>query len=182
MNIAPIQMVDLAFRKLSVEVEFDLVPAVNETRDAHALLEGVALKTQVSCTSLDQEDHRGTPHFVTLRVQIDNERRDGEPEQRMSPYLMDVEAGAVIILARGAERLGNPEDLIAVNGPALIWGAIREQVATMTARMPAGTAMLPSVNFHDLKKSNREKATELITERVPVEAPASAKRTRAKKS
>lgn len=182
MNIAPIQMVDLSFRKLSVEVDFDLVPATGEARDAHALLEGVALRTQVSCTSLDQEDQRGTPHFVTLRVQIDNQLRDGEPDQRLSPYLLDVEAGAVIILARGAERLGNPEDLIAVNGPALIWGAIREQVATMTARMPAGTAMLPSVNFHDLKKSNREKAAELTTEALPVQASAKPKRPRAKKS
>ena len=182
MNIAPIQMVDLAFRKLSVEVDFDLVPAANETRDAHALLEGVALRTQVSCTPLEQEDHRGTPHFVTLRVQIDNELRDGEPEQRLSPYLLDVEAGAVIILARGAERLGDPGDLIAVNGPALIWGAIREQVATMTARMPAGTAMLPSVNFHDLKKSNREKEAELTAETVPAQASAKPKRARATKS
>jgi len=164
-----------------VEVDFDLVPGANEVRDAHALLEGVALKTQVSFTSLDQEDQRGTPHFVILRVQIDNEGRDGEPNQRLSPYVLDIEAGAVIILAHGAERLGNPEDLVAVNGPALIWGAIREQVAAMTARMPAGTVMLPSVNFHDLKQSTREKATALTTEASPDHA-AKPKRTRARKS
>lgn len=182
MNIAPIQMVELVFRKIFVEVDLDRFPPTTEARDAHALLENVALKTQVTCAPLDQEDRRGTPHFVTLRVQIDNEMRDGEPNQRMSPYLLDVEAGAVIILGHGAEKLGPPEDLIAVNGPALIWGSIREQVAALTARMPAGTAILPSVNFHDLKKSHREKAGELTTEAPTDNGSVKPKRSRAKKS
>lgn len=156
MNIAPLQMVELTFRKLSVEVDLENLPDPEERRDAHALLESVGLKTRVRFWRLEQADVRGTPYFVTLRLQVDNHAEDEEPIQRLSPYLIDVEAGAVIVLAPGMATRPDAEDLVAVNGPALLWGAIREQVAGLTARMAAGTALLPSVNFHDLKKSARE--------------------------
>lgn len=156
MNISPIQMVELSFRKLSIEVDFERLSTQSESRDAHAVLENVVIKTNVRFSKLDQEDRRGTPHFVTLRVQIDNAPDAKEPDQRFSPYLLDVEAGAVILLAHGIENLGDPQELIAVNGPALIWSGIREQVATITSRMPAGTILLPSVNFHDLRKEARK--------------------------
>lgn len=182
MNIAPIQMVELSFRKFSVEVDFDHIPDGSDPRDAHSLLESVGMMTRVQTQKIEKEDPRGTPHFVTLRLQIDNERHEQEPDQRFSPYLIDVEAGAVVVLAPGIERLGDPEDLIAVNGPALVWSAIREQVMNLTARMPAGPALLPSVNFHDLKKSARAQTVAPSSETDAVDATKSPKRVRSKKS
>lgn len=181
MNIAPIQMVELSFRKLSAEVDFEHLPDGSEPRDAHSLLENVGMRTQVRTQKLEKNDPRGTPHFVTLRILIDNERHEEEADQRFSPYLIDVEAGAVVVLAPGIERLGDPEDLVAVNGPALVWGAIREQVMNMTARMPAGPALLPSVNFHDLKKSARAERAGSSSEAKPAEAEKPTKRPRLKK-
>ena len=86
---------------------------------------------------------------------IDNQP-SGETDQRFSPYLVDIEAGAVVRALPGAEVLGDIQDLIVVNGTSLLWSAIREQVCSLTARMPAGQVMLPTVNFHDLKRQNRE--------------------------
>ena len=56
------------------------------------------------------------------------------------------------MLSRGAEKLGSAHDLVTVNGAALLWSAIREQLLTLTSRMPAGPVMLPTVHFHDLKQ------------------------------
>lgn len=182
MNIAPIQMVELSFRKLSAEVDFDHLPDGSEPRDAHSLLENVGMRTQVRTQKLERDDPRGTPHFVTLRILIDNERHEEEPDQRFSPYLIDVEAGAVVVLAPGIERLGDPEDLLAVNGPALVWGSIREQVMNLTARMPAGPALLPSVNFHDLRKSAKAKEAAPSGQAELAEPAKPTKRPRQKKS
>lgn len=182
MNIAPIQMLELSFRKISAEVDFEHLSDGSEPRDAHSLLENVGMRTQVRTQRLEKEDPRGTTYFVTLRLFIDNERHEQVPDQRFSPYLIDVEAGAVVALAPGIEQLRDPEDLIAVNGPALVWGAIREQVMNLTARMPAGPALLPSVNFHDLRKSARAEAGAPSTETGSADTTKSPKRARSKKS
>ncbi len=182
MNISPIQMVELSFRKLSLEVDFDHLPDGSAPRDAHSLLRNVGMRTQVQAQRIERNDPRGTLHFVTLRLIINNERHEPEADHHFSPYLIDIEAGAVILLAPGIERFGQPEDLVAVNGPALVWSAIREQVMNLTARMPAGPALLPSVNFHDLKKSARAEGAGSSGEAKAAEAEKSTKRPRLKKS
>lgn len=183
MNIAPIQMVELTFRKFSVEVDFEHLPDPTETRDSHALLENVAIRTKVGFQKIDLDDLRGTPYFVTLRVQVDNQPTEGNQSQRFSPYLIDIEAGAMVALAIGAGQSEDADDLVAVNGPALIWGGVREQLANLTARMPAGAVLLPSVNFHDLKgraRHNRnqeghQRDTITPADKAPVERPRSPK-------
>ncbi|MCB1612761.1 MAG: hypothetical protein KDI60_13555 [Xanthomonadales bacterium] len=154
MKISPLQLVHLAFRRVHVAVDVDHMEAAQQDgADAHSMLEGALIKTEVGVTPLEEEDPRGVPYLVTLRVWIDNVHGEDDSERRYSPYLIDIEAGGKIVLRKGSERLGDPEDLIAVNGPALLWSAIRDQVANLTARMPLGYAMLPSVNFFDLKKA-----------------------------
>lgn len=58
----------------------------------------------------------------------------------------------MVVVPKGAEQLAPPEDLAAVNGTSLLWSAVREQVLSLTSRMPAGPVMLPTMNFYDLKK------------------------------
>jgi len=156
MNTAPLQLVHLAFRRVHVAVDLDhMDPAQKKGVDAHSMLEGVLIKTEVGRERMEEEDPRGVPYFVTLRVCIDNVHGENDGDCEYSPYLIDIEAGAKIVLAKCTEKLGDPEDLIAVNGPALLWSAVRDQIATLTARMPMGYAMLPSVNFLDMKKARQ---------------------------
>lgn len=182
MNIAPIQMVGLTYRRVSVEADFQHLPSTSDRGpDAHALLEGVEIKTDVSVTPMDVADPRGKPYFVTLRVRIDNdvEGRDSRPEY--SPYLLDIEAGATIVLNDAMQNREDAQQLVVVNGPSLIWGAIREQVATLTSRMPPGMALLPSVNFHDLKSAQTPKSDPAAGPTNAEPAPP-AKRPRSRKS
>ncbi|WP_257386395.1 hypothetical protein [Tahibacter caeni] len=182
MKLSPIQLVHLSFRRVSVEVDAEyLRSAAHSSADAHALLEGVVIKTEVSKTAADEEDPRGTPYFLTLRVLIDNAHDDADSDRTISPYRIDVEAGAMVVLAKGTDKLGDPDDLIAVNGPALMWGAIREQVANITSRMPIGMAMLPSVNFHDLRKTVKKAAHDEAAGKKPARPTGKNERAKAKK-
>ena len=66
--------------------------------------------------------------------------------------MVDIEAGALIQPLPSAEVIADIENIVVVNGTSMLWSAIREQVCTLTARMPAGQLMLPTVNFLDLKR------------------------------
>ena len=185
MNISPVQLVHLTFHRISVETDAEhYAGATADSVDAHGMFDGVVVRTGATKRRIDKEDHRGIPYFLTLRLLIDNDADPSNPIQKFSPYKVDVEAGGVVIVAQGADALGDLEDLVTVNGLSLIWGAIREQVATLTSRMPAGTALLPSVNFLDMRKgaeadvastSGREKSPDKAAKTTP-------KRTRARKS
>ncbi len=176
MKVSPVQLAHVAFRRVYVEVDIEhMDPPSPEGFDAHAMFDGVMVKTEVSTTRLDDNDRRGIPYFLTLRVVVDNAPDPDNPDQKFSPYKIDVEVGGGVIVAHGAEHLGNPEDLASVNGTSLLWGAVREQVAGLTSRMVVGTALLPSVHFQDLRKEAQNKA--LVHDNA-----AKPKRSRAKKS
>jgi preprotein translocase subunit SecB len=161
MKVSPIQLMHLTFRRISVEVDVDhMEPPTTEGFDAREMFDGVVILTEASRTQMDNEDPRGTHYFLTLRVRVDNTPDEANPDQRFSPYKIDVEAGGVFLLSAGAERLGDPEDLVSVNGTSILWGAVREQVANLSARMIVGPALLPSVHFQDLKKDAQTKEAE----------------------
>lgn len=160
MKIAPVQLSPISFRRVSVELDAARVPGDgNPPADVSFDLDRVNIATQVSFSPADDAEGPGAGFFVALRVVINNETSD-DKDVRFSPYLIDIEAGAVVHALPGSEVLGNVEDLVVVNGTSLLWSAIREQVSNLTARMPAGAVMLPTVNFHDLKGQNREKEAE----------------------
>ena len=131
----------------------------------------MSITTEVGFGEIDMAHERGPMYLVSLRLVIDNQPSAEEPNRKFSPYLIDIETAGVILLPKGAEKLGPPTDLVSVNGAALLWSAIREQLLTLTSRMPAGPVMLPTVHFHDLKQA--------IT--ASVEAPAAPKATPAAK-
>jgi hypothetical protein len=110
---------------------------------------------------------------------VDNEGREDAEKRVLSPYLIDVRAAALVRIPPGAERLGLPRDLAAVNGASMIWSAFREQLANLTSRMPRGPAMLPTVHFHDLKTVAEAEPAEASS---GVQLPARAKKRAAKKA
>ena len=66
-------------------------------------------------------------------------------EQRC-PYELDMRALGFFKIAE-AVAPGRQEELVYENGAALVYGAIREMAATVTARSIAGKLMLPTPTF-----------------------------------
>lgn len=160
MKASPIQLHQLSFRRVSVELNVvDLDEGQRELAAQNLAFDGVLISTHVHFSPLGQEDAPGPSFLLTLQVVVNNGAADGGSASKPSPYLVNVEAGAIIRVARGAETLGDIEDIVVVNGTSLLWSAIREQVCNLTARMPLGLATLPTVHFQDLRKQQVEGAT-----------------------
>lgn len=163
MKQAPLQLLQVMFRKVSVELDERHAP--EEPPNPYTsifVFDGVEITTECGIGEMDPAHERGRLYFVTLRVVVDNQPKEDRPERKYSPYLVDVEARGVVLVPTGAERFAPPEDLAAVNGTSLLWSAVREQVLHLTSRMPVGTVMLPTMNFHDLKKNTGEPAAPAV--------------------
>jgi len=133
----------------------------------HNTLQNLALRNIATGFGIDTlaiDAEPGLHYMVSLQVQVDNVAVLEANDQRFAPYLLDLEAAGVVTVPPGAEKLAPPEDLAAVNGAALLWSAIREQVLALTSRMPAGPAMLPTVHFHDLKRQPQAAPTPAASE------------------
>jgi len=81
--------------------------------------------------------------MVTISVSIGKEE-----DKRCSPYILDV---GVVGFFKVAEDC--PEDmrsaLVRANGPAVLFGSVREMIASLTARGPYPRVDLPTVTFID---------------------------------
>jgi preprotein translocase subunit SecB len=152
---SPIQLLQLTFKRIAVEIDPRHAPpeAPNPVTTVF-VFDGVSITTEVGSGELDMAHERGPMYMVSLRVLVDNQPSDDEPNRKFSPYLIDIETAGVVLLRNGAEKLGSPRDLVIVNGASLLWSAIREQLLTLTSRMPVGPVMLPTVHFHDLKQAS----------------------------
>ena len=155
MKPSPVQLMQLMFKHVKVELDPAHLPAeVPNPLTSVFTFDGVSLQSEVGIGEADPDHERGTVFFVELRVVVDNEPNPDIKGQKYAPYKVDVAVEGVVLLPKGAEKLGDAEDLAAVNGASMLWSAVREQVLTITSRMRAGPVVLPSVHFHDLKKRN----------------------------
>ena len=175
MKTSPIQLLQLMFKSVHVEIDPAHAPAEPTNPITTAFVfDGIGITTEVGLAEVDLTHERGAMYLVSLRVVVNNQPAAGESESKFSPYLIDVEVAGVVLLPKGAEKLGPANDLVTVNGAALLWSAIREQLLTLTSRMPAGPVMLPTVHFHDLKQSPAPVTA------AAIEPPAAAKKKAAK--
>lgn len=158
MKPSPVQLLQLTFRKVCVELDEKHCPAeLPNPLTSLFSFEGVTLKTNVGFGERDDiPAEEGKVFQLDFELIVDNEIREGEKEQRFSPYLIGVRAVAIVRVPPGAEKLGLSHDLGIVNGAALVWSSLREQIASVTSRMPMGQVMLPTVHFHDLKSGSQE--------------------------
>jgi preprotein translocase subunit SecB len=81
------------------------------------------------------------------------------------PYLIDAELLGFFEVHPSVEDSAI-EDLVVCNGPAILFGALRELVLLITGRGPMPAFSLPSVSFIDGSKENRKKAAEAQSEQL----------------
>ena len=85
MRTAPIQLSQIAFRRVSVELDAARIPDDGSTpMDVSFDLDRVNIATEVSPFPAEEPGTLGTHLFLTLRVVIDNQP-SGETDQRFSP-------------------------------------------------------------------------------------------------
>lgn len=175
MKPSPIQLLRLTFKHVNVALDpLHLPPEIPNPLEAVFTFDGVSIHTEVGIGEAVPQDN-GQLFFLELKVVVDNLTQPEAVNQKYSPYTIDIATEGVVLVPRGAEKLGPPEDLAIVNGTSLLWSAIREQVLSLTARMRAGPVMLPTVHFHDLKQKPAQEPTAAAPEQAAT-PPAPAKR------
>lgn len=175
MKPSPIQLLRLTFKHVNVALDpVHLPPEIPNPLEAVFTFDGVSIHTEVGIGEAVPQDN-GQLFFLELKVVVDNLTQPEAVNQKYSPYTIDIATEGVVLVPKGAEKLGPPEDLAIVNGTSLLWSAIREQVLSLTARMRAGPVMLPTVHFHDLKQKPAQESTVAAPEQAAM-PPAPAKR------
>lgn len=171
MKPSPIQLLQLTFKRVYVEIDYAHAPTEPPNPLTTVFVfDGVSITTEVGMAEVDMDHERGPIYLVSLQVLIDNNAEANELDRKFSPYRIDIEAAGIVQLAKGTDGLGPSHDLVTVNGASLLWSAIREQLLTLTSRMPAGPVMLPTVHFHDLKQPTTEPAENLTPKVKPKKA------------
>jgi preprotein translocase subunit SecB len=146
MKLSPIQLQYYVFTRLSLEpkdpIDLDL-PAKEE----HLFnWSGVNLVSATEFGWGNNSGEEGKPFAVKLKLKVDN--KEGQP----SDYLFDVEAVGYFVLQFNTKSDIEAHDIAHTNGAALLYGAIRDQLFTLSTRFPGGPLILPTVHFLDLRK------------------------------
>ncbi|TAN52538.1 MAG: hypothetical protein EPN21_03780 [Methylococcaceae bacterium] len=82
---------------------------------------------------------------VKLRIMIANE------QGKKAPYDVEIEAVGLFEINKAVKKEFCLE-MAEINGAAILYGAIRDQVLSLTSRCIHGPLMLPTVNFLDRRK------------------------------
>lgn len=176
MNHSPLQLRHLLFQKVLVELNEqysgeELEDNVIDVTDFS--FDGVTMNTQINVDRRDKEspDPRLFGVFYALRVA----NKDG----KQCPYSFECAVSGLFEVVGNVPK-EERETFVAVNGTTLLFGAVREQIANITARSANGMLLLPTVNFLDLKKPkikpelneppSKVEASELVSSPIEIES------------
>lgn len=147
MRASVIQLKQVVFQRILVEA---LEPTdENDSTGASGFdFEGTAFRVALDSVAAPGDDEsKGRSLWIMLGIGID------PSEAKPVPYKIDLYAlGLVEVLDQVAEDKWH--DLALVNGASLVYGAMRELVATLTARCVAGPLVLPTMDFRDHSQSS----------------------------
>lgn len=141
MRASPLQLKHLLFTKVIVDPEVPFEEA-DKFKHGEFSFEGVVFDVHLATAlAAGQEDE---PHdfMIKLSVGISNKK------DTHAPYKIDI--GVVGLFAvSDVIPIEDRNNIVTVNGASVLYGAIREQVATLTSRSYLGSMVLPTMDFRD---------------------------------
>jgi preprotein translocase subunit SecB len=147
----------MVFNKVFVEAE-DV--EIGDSPEDQFDFEGVTVETNVQVNPFTGTENDGQVFVAQLLFRVLNETG------RRCPYKLDFSVSGVFEVVKQID-VAEREVFVAVNGTTLLFGAIREQVSSITARSGNGLLLLPTVNFLDLKKPKVPAAESPAAPQVP---------------
>lgn len=143
MQLSPLQLEDLRFVHICIEPrELPDVKDFDKVFTPYEFANTKFTSTVEHTHASDDEESSTTKFIVGLTLQLPDEG-DTPP-----PYIIDVKCIGYFTISKAA--FPDPikrYDVGVVNGASLLYGAIRELVATTTSRLWYGKMFLPAVNF-----------------------------------
>lgn len=161
MQPSQIQLKDM--RYLGIKVSVRTLEKDNDTPPEDFNFQGVEIGERAQVVLVSDEDE---PPMFAVRLQITITNETG----KLAPYDLDIDIAGFFTISDRIEK-EKQEEFVTVNGCAVLYSAIRDQVMTLTARSHHGTLILPTVNFLDkIKKKEPDKAVEKPRRKASVTA------------
>lgn len=105
---------------------------------------GVNIAEGVELSVID--DNKVDPKVFALKLRIVIENQQG----KIVPYDIDIEVAGIFSVIP-TMPLEEREEFVLINGCSVLFGAIRDQILTLTSRSARGPLVLPTVNFLDYR-------------------------------
>lgn len=143
MQASPVQTKSIIYRRVGVEAHLDAEGNTDTTINPRTFhWDDVKLEVQTALGFDQSQGDEPSSFMISLVVRVRNE------EGKICPYRLDIEVIAFVEINPKLPA-SRREDLATVNGLAIAYGATRELVTNLTARMEYGPLTLPGVNFQD---------------------------------
>jgi hypothetical protein len=146
MRPSQLQLLDLVYLNIKITSR-QLIEGENAALPFD--FDGVQITEGADFSILD--DDKDDPRQFALKFRIALENKIG----KAAPYDVDIEVAGVFSIISDMPA-ADREDFVRVNGCAVLYGAIRDQVLTLTSRSARGALMLPTVNFLDYRRNVKE--------------------------
>lgn len=138
MLTSPLQLKEYNFLTVSITARDIVFPLENRPFD----MEGVVIKEEAQWGIASEDRNNPTAFGLKLHISIDN------TAEIACPYDVEVVAQGLFIVDESIE-LEKREAMLLVNGCAILYSVIREQILSITCRGSFGPIMMPTVNFLD---------------------------------
>ena len=99
------------------------------------------------------QQHNEDPSHWMITIMVSVKQKEGE---QCPPYLLDIEAVGFFLISEEYPR-EKQAPMVKAHAPAVLFGAIREMLANITARGPYPRFDLPTVTFVDEAQSKSDK-------------------------
>ncbi|AZR93263.1 hypothetical protein BBB39_05330 [Bordetella trematum] len=149
MNLSPLQLEHYHFYQLSLvsrdDIELDL-----DRKSLYPPIGEDEVHTKVLLLTSDEAD----PHEFIVRLRVRSELTSANAE---FPYTFDVDIEGMFSIDHDGE-IEERKRLVVCNGASILYGSIREQILSLSARHRYGPIMLPTASFLKLTRSDNAPA------------------------
>ena len=149
MQAAMLQLKHYHFNAFSLSCRAQVVEFPHlDAGQMYPALQAEALQPQISHAEPDTVD----PHEFVVTLKLDHAPADDS----VFPYSFMIEAEGLFTIDHDGD-LDERRRLVAVNGASILYGAMREQLLTLSARHRYGPVLLPCLDFRGLARQESDR-------------------------
>lgn len=142
MKLSPLQLLHSQYAGISLIARDVELPEVSEDASPYPPIDGEQIHTDISLGTPPQEN----PKQFVIKLGVDNLK----VEQNNFPYIFAVKIEGMFRIDHDGD-LEERRRMVVINGTAMLYGLVREQLLLLSSRHKHGPMQLPSLDFRALK-------------------------------